>query len=419
MKKFILAMALFSLFVFAQVNNSPNMNLPIPIPGQTSGPQWAQDINASLTLIDQHNHTPGQGVQIPPAGLNINTNLSFSNNSATNLQASVYTPQGSYSTNYGVHVEGVDLYYVDGNGNDIKMTAGGTVNATSSGISSGTATASFVAGVLVVNSASNTPANIQAGSYLMGNNLASSKLLTLQPPNAMAANYSVTLPSLPASQSFMAVDTSGNMTGYAPVSAGLTGANIAANTISGSNLINNTLSDTQIQALGITAASIANATLTTTQIAADTVSSLNMGFFRQGSLSGAGTYSNSSNAFTNIASGTYTMNGTGATARPLFFGPAGTGGLISIGVTAGTSMTASFQLLNPASVVVAAWTISYSLPGTTSASLNYPASVLNFMGSPGAYAGGANTWVLQGAVTSGTGTITILTGGRNFYMFQI
>jgi hypothetical protein len=237
MKKLILFILFFSIVCYAQSTNTPNMNLPVPIPGVTPGPQWAQDINSSFILIDQHNHTPGFGVQIPPAGLNINTALSFQNNSAIALQASVYQPQATYSTDYGVHVEGVDLYYVDGNGNDIKLTSGGTVNATSSGIASGTATASFNAGVLVVNANTNTPANIQAGSILLGNNAANSKYLTLSPPAAMGANFTLTLPNIPGSQSFMAIDASGNMSGYAAVSGGITGSNIASATVTRANQV--------------------------------------------------------------------------------------------------------------------------------------------------------------------------------------
>lgn len=253
LKKFIIALSVIGALCYAQANNSPNMNLPIPIPGVTSGPQWAEDINASLTLIDQHNHTPGYGVQIPPAGLNINSNLSFGGNSATNLQGSVYSPQISYTTLFGLHAEGSDLYFVDGNGNDIQLTAGGVVNATSSGISSGTATASFSAGVLIVNAASNTPANIQAASYLMGNNTLNSKYLTLQPPGAMAANYSLTFPTLPVSQKIMTLDASGNMA--APYVVDNSTITISANIIG-------------VPAQGITSTQIANGTITTTQISA-------------------------------------------------------------------------------------------------------------------------------------------------------
>lgn len=187
------------------------MNLIVPIVGQEAGPQFATDINSSLTIIDQHNHTAGSGVQITPAAININGDLTLNNNSLTNITALTFTAQGSVPTNGSIFVSGVDLHFVDGNGNDVTITTGGAVNATSSGISSGTATASFVAGVLVVNAAANTPANIQGASVLLGNNVANSKYLTLAPPNSMGANYTVTLPALPAQTNVMTLDTSGNM----------------------------------------------------------------------------------------------------------------------------------------------------------------------------------------------------------------
>lgn len=197
----------------SNVTISPNMNLPVPNVGQDPGPDWANNNNACWGIADQHNHSTGSGVQIPPSGLNINSTLTFQNNSATNLQATVFTPQLSLTTLNALYVEGVDLFFNDGSSNVIQLTSGGLVNATSSGISSGTATASFVSSVLVVNAATLTPANIQGGSLLLGNNVASSKFLTLSPPNAMAANYGLVLPPLPSVQSIMTLDNSGNMAG--------------------------------------------------------------------------------------------------------------------------------------------------------------------------------------------------------------
>ena len=56
--------------------NTPNMNLPESIVNVDSGLTWEQNLNKSLTIIDGHNHTTGYGVPIPPAGLNINSDLS-------------------------------------------------------------------------------------------------------------------------------------------------------------------------------------------------------------------------------------------------------------------------------------------------------------------------------------------------------
>lgn len=217
----------------ANLTLSPNMGLPVPTVAQDPGPDWATNINASLSIVDQHNHTPGAGVAIPPAGLNINADLPFNNNNLTLARTVRFSIQPSplgTATDLGcLYVSGVDLYYNDVSGNQIKMTAGGTVNATSSGISSGTATASFVASTLVVNSASNTPANIQCASILLGNNSAGTNYVTLSPPSSLAASYSLVLPLVPATLSFMAIDASGNMSAYAATASGLTGSNLINN----------------------------------------------------------------------------------------------------------------------------------------------------------------------------------------------
>lgn len=221
---------------------TPNMNLIQPTIGFDSGLTWENAANANSGAIDQHNHASGNGVQIPSAGININSDFSFNNFSAVNLASSVYAAQTSLATLLATYVIGNDLYYNDGAGNTVQLTSGGTVNATSSGISDGTATAAFSTGVLVVNAAANTPANIQVGSVLLGNNVASSNFLTLSPPAAMAANFGLTLPNIPASQSFMTIDASGNMGTASSISA----TQIAAGSITGSQLANQTITGTQI-----------------------------------------------------------------------------------------------------------------------------------------------------------------------------
>ncbi len=240
------------------------MNLVVPTIGVSTGLDWENAINANSAIIDQHNHSPGFGALIGPSGINIDSVLSFNNFSATNVQSIVFTAQTSLATLLAIYCIGNDLYYNDGAGNVVRITSGGSVNATSSGISSGTATAAFSSGVLVVNAAANTPANIQGGSILLGNNIPASKFLTLAPPNAMAADFTLTLPSLPASTLAVTLDASGNfatslLTGsqlsltanitgsqlsasagivgtQLSASAGITGGQIAAATISASNL---------------------------------------------------------------------------------------------------------------------------------------------------------------------------------------
>jgi len=229
------------------------MNLVVSTIGVDSGLLWETNLNADLSLIDQHNHSPGYGVQINPAGININADFPINNHALTSVGSSVFQQQTSLATLNALFV-GTDgnLYFNDGAGDpSIKITAGGVVNATASGIASGTATASFVSSVLVVNAAVNTPANIQAGSILLGNNVVGSKFLTLSPPAAMAANYTLTLPALPIVTSIMTLDPAGNM--------------VAGNVVDNSTIqfVSGILS---VKNSGITSAKIASSAVGTAQL---------------------------------------------------------------------------------------------------------------------------------------------------------
>lgn len=195
---------------------TPNMSLYQPQIGVDSGLVWEQQMNANSSTVDQHNHSAGSGVQITPSGMMINADLPFQGNNAISLRSVRLSAQASPisgSSDLGcVYVSGVDLYYNDENGNQVRITSGGTVNATSSGISSGTASASFSSGVLVVNSSSNAPANIQCASLLMGNTgVSGSFYLTLSPPSSLASNYSLTLPPLPAQTNVVVLGTDGTL----------------------------------------------------------------------------------------------------------------------------------------------------------------------------------------------------------------
>lgn len=236
--------------------NTPNMNLIQPTQGVDSGVVWEQSFNSDMGILDGHTHAAGSGVQIQPSGLNISSDLSFQSNNAISLRSTRYVPQASplsLGTDLGcVYVAGADLYYNDTAGNRIRLTAGGLVFATSSGISSGTASASFSSGVLVVDENTNAPANIQAASYLMGQTgVAGSNYLTLNPPASLSSgSYVLTLPAIgatagivlmdgsgnmsvgptaPASTSFLAMSSAGAVSTPIPISHGITAANCSTN----------------------------------------------------------------------------------------------------------------------------------------------------------------------------------------------
>jgi hypothetical protein len=198
--------------------NTPNMNLLQPVVGVDSGLTWENAANANATTVDQHSHAPGLGIQIQPSGINISADLPFGGNNATFLRSTRFVAQSSPisgSLDSGcLYVSGVDLYYnpVGTPGSPIQITSGGQVNATSSGLVSGTNTASFVSSTLVVNQSAGTPGNIQAGSILIGNNIASSNFVTVSAPTALASSYAFTLPTaLPGATVVLSLTSSGQV----------------------------------------------------------------------------------------------------------------------------------------------------------------------------------------------------------------
>lgn len=206
----------------ANTTISPNMNLPIPIPGVTPGSvEWAQDIVADMNAIDSHNHTNGQGVKIPPAGLNINADLPFNINNATLVKSVRFSPLAANlaaAADVGCLYEvSADLWYNDGSGNQVRITQGGSVTGsagTITGLPSGTASASFAAGTFTFQSATNTPATLSVGPLVIGTQTASPKTVTIAPNGSQPANYSLTLPvDLPSAgtTAFFSVDNTGVM----------------------------------------------------------------------------------------------------------------------------------------------------------------------------------------------------------------
>lgn len=204
----------------ANTTTSPNMGMSVPVVGVDPGPDWATNIDACLSVIDGHNHTAGSGVQLTPNAINVNSDFPWNNNNLTTVRSVRFFPQ-SAALSLGTDVSclyeaGVDLYFNDGSGNQIRITQGGSIVGTAGsigGLPNGTASANYAAGTFIWQSATNTSAVMDFGSAILRNNVANSKGLTLAPPNAMGADYGLVLPSLPGTKSLMTLDTSGNMAG--------------------------------------------------------------------------------------------------------------------------------------------------------------------------------------------------------------
>lgn len=231
--------------------NSPNMGLPIPAVGSEPGPNYAFDINSALTLVDQHDHSPGKGIQITPAGLNINADLSFQGNNATLLNSVEFQAQASPdSTLLSLYVApGLesptpinDLWFTDGVGNQIQLTSNGEVNATIASLPG----ESFAFGTFFwkQGAGSTTPANFDIGSITLRPNIAATTFgVVLSPPSGISSQYNIALPLLPAGNSFVTIDNTGTMS---TVPLPLTGSNIANQTVTASNIANNTITKAQL-----------------------------------------------------------------------------------------------------------------------------------------------------------------------------
>lgn len=209
---------------------SDNMSLPIPIQGVQTGPNYALNVNACLSLIDSHDHSAGKGVPVTPAGLNINSSLSFVGNDAVNLRSTRFSEQDAVLADPAdlrcLYAVDADLYFNDGNGNNVRITQSGGVAGSPGSIANLTspASASYVSadGTFVWESAANKPAHMDAASYIFRNFSVNSYGLTLQAPAALAADYDLTLPTVPLATSFVTLNASGEFGASVALSQGIT-----------------------------------------------------------------------------------------------------------------------------------------------------------------------------------------------------
>lgn len=281
---------------------STNMLLPVPIVGVTLGPQYATDNNNCLNLIDVHDHSSGKGVQITPDGININQDLTLNSNNLIGIRTSRFDSQsavlaGSSDLNV-VYTVGADLYYNDGAGNQIAITNGGSIAAAAGNITNlvSPAYVSFdvISSTFVFGSTATLSANIDASSYKMRNiSPNSTYALTLQAPT-LSADYTLTMPAIPASKKIVTINTSGNIN--ADYDTDNTTLEVSSNNL-------------RIKALGVGTNELATSSVTAAKMAANAISNVNV------SASAAIDYSKL--GVTNGAGGTVAAGSTGVSGNVL------------------------------------------------------------------------------------------------------
>lgn len=351
---------------------SPNMGLTIPIVGQELGPQYALDINSALSIIDGHNHTPGQGDAIPTAAINYNTDLSGMNNRLTLLKSLTFTPQGSPLTAVtpdirALYVVGADLYFNDGNGNQIRVTQSGGIVGTPGSISGLTppASASYNGGTstFIWQSGINIAAGMDNGPITIRPELTSAPGITIAAPNSLASPYTIALPgAVPSVTSALTLDHSGNLA-YGVFS----GQQISPQTIT-QNLLAPKTTGTTVAAGGV-AVSNASGSFTTTSGSPVPISNLSV-----------------------------TITTTGRPVR-VFFQAASNLSLIGASTTSGTAeVSAVFNLYNGASLLSGFVLESSATPTGSNLSISVPPSSIEFLdltvnGSPGTYTYSASAYI--------------------------
>lgn len=284
MFKLIANLLLSTFAIAAGETYTANMNMPIPAVGVTKGPQYAQDINNSLLILDKHNHSPGYGVPITPSGLNISSDLTMQINNLTSIRSTRFSPlvspiSGTAPDIGELYVAGSDLYYNDVSGNQIRITQSGSVagaSGTITGLPSGTASAAYQSGSGTFQFLQSTGngGNIDAGTYILrypgSYPSPSGNYVALQAPASLSGGYSLTFPTtVPSAQSFVTISNSGAIATPINFTQGITAANIASGTITSTQMSPTAgIVATQIASNTITATQIANNTITRAQLAA-------------------------------------------------------------------------------------------------------------------------------------------------------
>lgn len=335
---------------------SPNMNLPVPVPTVTDGPQYAIDEVSCFNKIDSHDHTAGQGVPIPTSGLNINSDLPMNGNAISSCKLLTLQAQSpAPSTNASVYNVGGELYYRDGAGNPVQITSGGSVAGASGNItglaSPASASYSSIGSVFVFQSNTAVAANMDVRNLYLRNSSAGSFRMQLQPPAAMAADIDIVLPSLPSSQKIMTLDASGNMA--APYVVDNSTIEVSANTIQVKNdgittlkILNGNVTKPKLAAVGQQISSSCGS-FTTTSLTPVAVTNLSVTITTTGRPvvvtlipdgSGTGSYIGSSKSSTTSTSGLIYIERTGITSgsNACLIGADGASGNLNVKVPVGS-----------------------------------------------------------------------------------
>jgi hypothetical protein len=205
----------------------PSMSLVLPVRGAAGSGTWHNALDAALTLIDGHDHSPGKGPRINTDGIAIDDDLSFSSLYAPTalhrVSFSAVTTLTSNNRSLFVSATDNELYFRNNSGTNIKLTSGTSLNvaAFTGGIggdyaSVGAEVAFDDAGdryTFKQNSATGWARLASGEVRILETGSGDSVYVGLAAPVALAASHTITLPlAAPGSTSLVQMDSSGVLT---------------------------------------------------------------------------------------------------------------------------------------------------------------------------------------------------------------
>lgn len=371
------------------------MDITLPVPGQTQafgvaapGESWMELQNTGLNTIDQHDHTTGKGAPLGSASIAIDADLDFNDNNAIGLRSTRYTALSLGDLGVSdigcLIVSGVDLYYVDGSGNQIRITSGGGVVGAPGNITGLTAPAevdySSLSKTYTFLSDTTTAGNIYAGSVAVAEAVPSGKAVTLKAPTSLAANYQVTFPAaLPGTTKILRLTSAGAIQDALDVD----GSTVT--------IVSDVLA---VPTGGIGAAQLATNSVITVKIADANVTKAKLDAANIGTSASSGTFNTVSATLVDVTNLSVTLTTHG---RPVQFIIQGDGGSDSF--FAAVTATAQYAVIRDGSLLA-----KYNL----TAGSEIPACLVYMDPAPSA---ASHTYKLQ-ALSSGGGGTANVTGAK-------
>lgn len=113
---------------------TPNMNMTLPTPSSTVGPEWASTLNTALQVTDDHDHSSGKGKRVTPAGMDINATLDIKNQNIINVNTLELLNNAAVlsGVSYACTVQFAagNFYIVNSGGTSVKITEGNNIVST-------------------------------------------------------------------------------------------------------------------------------------------------------------------------------------------------------------------------------------------------------------------------------------------------